>query len=85
MYVEITLIVVAIVFGLVGTAVTGIVKRASTKLDKLDDISITLARMDERDQHQAESIVTLRKRTHDHSNILQHHESRITILEVNKK
>tara|TARA_Y100000361_G_scaffold111006_1_gene101107 strand:- start:32 stop:283 length:252 start_codon:yes stop_codon:yes gene_type:complete len=60
-------------------------KRAISRLDKLDDrghqTNEILARMDERDSHRTETIKTLRDRTHDHANKLQHHETRLCILE----
>ena len=60
-------------------------KRAIGKLDKVGDeqskTNEILARMDERDGHFQESIKTLRDRTHTHANTLQHHETRISVLE----
>lgn len=60
-------------------------RRAIGKLDKLGDgqneTNQILARMDERDGHFQESIKTLRDRTHSHANTLQHHETRISVLE----
>lgn len=84
MYVEIILIAVASALTLFLGLVAFMGRRAVSKLDKLDDINVTLARIDERDQHQSESIGALRKRSHGHANMLQHHETRIAILEVKK-
>lgn len=82
-------ILIACGLGLIGILGRRAINKFDSSLEKMserqNETNQILARMDERDAHREEAIATLRDRTHGHANVLQHHETRISILEDHRE